>query len=193
MRIARKLGKLAAAALAVAALSVTAQAGQPAELKRDVYASGPALTLADLFVDAGPEGARAVAPAPRLGETSRVSARFISAAAAAAGLSWAPPDGLDQITVTRRAVNLGPATRRQFAALTTPAVRSDAAPPVMVRRGDTITLVYVAPGLQLTTRGKALADAGLGDSVRIVNMQSNRIVDATVTGPGAASANSGAF
>jgi flagella basal body P-ring formation protein FlgA len=37
-----------------------------------------------------------------------------------------------------------------------------------------------------------MADAGLGDGVRIMNLQSNRIVDAIVTGPGAASANQNA-
>ena len=184
-----------AAAFAGALLATSALADQPVELRRDIQASGPALTLADVFVDAGPNGARALAPAPRPGESTSVSARFVAAAAAAAGLSWTPPQGMDQITVSGRAT---PAPRKQFAALTTAHSAALATAPtrtpfgaVLVHRGDLVTLVYVAPGLQLTTHARALTDAGLGDTVQLVNQQSNRVVDATVTGPGAASAGAG--
>ena len=184
---------LIAAAFAGIFLCASALAVQPVELRRDIRASGPALTLADVFVDAGAAGGRAVAPAPRPGESTNVSARFVSAAAAAAGLSWTPPDGMDKIMVSGRS---GAATRRQYAALTqsAPAQAAPTSPAddAVIRRGDLVTLVYIAPGLQLTTRARAMADAGMGDAVRLVNLQSNRVVDATVTGPGAASANTGA-
>ncbi|MGE3142983.1 MAG: flagella basal body P-ring formation protein FlgA, partial [Hyphomonadaceae bacterium] len=58
----------------------------------------------------------------------------------------------------------------------------------VIRRGDVIQLVNVAPGLQLTTRARTLGNAAIGDSVRLVNLQSNRTVEAIVTGPGAAAA-----
>jgi flagella basal body P-ring formation protein FlgA len=61
---------------------------------------------------------------------------------------------------------------------------------VAVRRGEVITLVYSAPGIQLTTRARATTDGGVGDTVRLVNLQSNRTVDAVVTGVGAATARS---
>jgi flagella basal body P-ring formation protein FlgA len=60
---------------------------------------------------------------------------------------------------------------------------------IAVRRGEIITLVYVAPGIQLTARARAASDASVGDIVRVTNLQSNRTVEATVTGIAAASAN----
>ena len=45
---------------------------------------------------------------------------------------------------------------------------------------------YVAPGVQLTTRGKAMNDAAIGQSVKLTNLQSNKTVDAIVTAPGTA-------
>jgi flagella basal body P-ring formation protein FlgA len=70
------------------------------------------------------------------------------------------------------------AARAQAASFTT------AAP--AVRRGDTVVMVYVAPGVQLTTRGKAMNDAAIGQSVKLTNLQSNKTVDAIVTAPGTA-------
>jgi flagella basal body P-ring formation protein FlgA len=92
---------------------------------------------------------------------------------------------MDKITVTRsgatRAVARNEsAPRAQNAAY--------AAPTAVIHRGDVVTLVYVAPGLQLTTRARATADAALGAPVKLINLQSNRTVDAIATGPLAASA-----
>jgi flagella basal body P-ring formation protein FlgA len=161
-----------AASLITVALAGAAWA-RPVELKSLIQCSGPAVTLGDVFVDAGDMSGRAVAPAPAPGSRATFSARFLSAAAAAAGLEWAPPEGVDKITV----LGAG-AARAQAASFTT------AAP--AVRRGDTVVMVYVAPGVQLTTRGKAMNDAAIGQSVKLTNLQSNKIVDAIVTAPGTA-------
>ncbi len=40
------------------------------------------------------------------------------------------------------------------------------------------------PGIRLTVRGKALESGAVGDVVGVLNIQSNRTVQATVTGPG---------
>ena len=45
-------------------------------------------------------------------------------------------------------------------------------------------LIYEAPGLYLTGRGKALDSGTEGDIVNIVNLQSKRTVQGVVTGPG---------
>jgi flagellar basal body P-ring formation protein FlgA len=58
-----------------------------------------------------------------------------------------------------------------------------------VRRGETVTLEYAAPGLSLSMRARALEDGAVGDSVRFLNTSSNRTIEAVVTGPGAARAN----
>jgi hypothetical protein len=170
-----------AAALIAAALAGAAHADQMVQLKPQIEINGPAVTLGDVFVNAGGMSGRAVAPAPAPGARATFSARFLAAAAAAAGLTWTPPDGMEQVTVSRP----DGGARLQTAAFKT----APAAP--VIRRGETVTLVYVAPGLQLTTRAKALNDGGLGDPIRLVNLQSNKTVDAVVTGAGAASANGG--
>ena len=59
--------------------------------------------------------------------------------------------------------------------------------PVVVRKGDAVTLVYRVPGVELTARGKAMANGGVGDSVPVLNVQSRTQVDAVVTGAGAVS------
>ena len=63
------------------------------------------------------------------------------------------------------------------------------APPIsikaeIVQRNETVTIVYEVPGILLTVRGKALEAGADGDVVNVLNTQSNRTVQATVTGPG---------
>ncbi|MBU6406694.1 MAG: flagellar basal body P-ring formation protein FlgA [Alphaproteobacteria bacterium] len=163
--------------LAVALFAILALASNPAQaqaiLRERVTASGPAVTLGDFFQNAGEVGGRAVAPAPRPGQVTAFPARFVEAAAAAAGLAWRAPADLQEILVIGQRAS----------------ARATSAAPPAIRRGDTITLVYIAPGLQLTARGRALNDAAIGEGVRVVNLQSEVTVEAVATGPGAASAN----
>ncbi|WP_421791086.1 flagellar basal body P-ring formation chaperone FlgA [Hyphobacterium sp.] len=58
--------------------------------------------------------------------------------------------------------------------------------PVVVERGEIVSLVFSVPGLSLTARARALEDAGADEIARFVNLQSNRTVDAMVEGPGRA-------
>jgi flagella basal body P-ring formation protein FlgA len=61
---------------------------------------------------------------------------------------------------------------------------ADFAPPVLVARGDTVTLVFELPGIMLTARGTA-QDSGIkGESVTVLNPTSKRIVHGTVVGQG---------
>jgi hypothetical protein len=151
----------------------------PVTLRARVEASGPAITLGDVFDGAGDVGARAIAPAPAPGQVSTLSVALLSAASSAAGLEWTPPIGVNDIRVVRPGgmrATLAPASgARAFA---------DAA----IRRGETVTLVFQAPGVTLSTRVRALEDAGIGQNIRLMNTTSNRTIDATVTGPGAARA-----
>jgi flagella basal body P-ring formation protein FlgA len=52
-----------------------------------------------------------------------------------------------------------------------------------VHRDDNVTLVYEVPGIMLTTRGKALEAGAEGDVINVLNVQSKRTVQGTVTGP----------
>ena len=54
----------------------------------------------------------------------------------------------------------------------------------VVQRNEAIMIVYAVPGVLLTVRGKALEAGAVGDLVNVLNTQSNRTVQATVTGPG---------
>jgi flagella basal body P-ring formation protein FlgA len=64
-----------------------------------------------------------------------------------------------------------------------PLRRADLMKPQMVHRDDSVTLVYEVPGILLTTRGKALESGAEGDVINILNVQSKRTVQGTVTGP----------
>jgi flagella basal body P-ring formation protein FlgA len=60
----------------------------------------------------------------------------------------------------------------------------DLGKPDLVTRDQNITLIYDAPGVHLTGRGKAMDSGTLGDTVNVMNTQSKRVVQGTVTGPG---------
>jgi len=179
-----RLLRAAVLAAVLLASNVTAASAQTSvSLRNTIEAGGAAVTLDDFFENAGPAGARAVAPAPGAGRTATFSPLFLQAAARAAGLDWTPPAGMTAILVTGRGATV--ATPARFQSTSSPTTARD---DIAVRRGETVTLVYVSPGLQLTTRARALGDGGVGDSVRLVNLTSNRTIDAVVTGAGAATA-----
>jgi flagella basal body P-ring formation protein FlgA len=54
----------------------------------------------------------------------------------------------------------------------------------LVGRNETVTIYYEAPGMVLTIRGKALDAGAMGDVVNVLNVQSKRTIQATVSGPG---------
>lgn len=153
----------------------------PVMLRARVEASGPAITMGDVF-DGAPANVagRAIAPAPPPGQMSSLSVPLLSAAASAAGLDWTPPAGVTEVRVVR------PGGARATLA---PSGGARAMADAAVRRGETVTLTYAAPGISLIMRARALEDGAVGDSVRFLNTSSNRTIDAVVTGPGAARAN----
>jgi flagella basal body P-ring formation protein FlgA len=60
----------------------------------------------------------------------------------------------------------------------------DLGKPDLVTRDQSVTLIYESPGIYLTGRGKAVDSGTQGDVVNITNLQSKRIVQGTVVGPG---------
>ncbi|MCC6946276.1 MAG: flagellar basal body P-ring formation protein FlgA [Bradyrhizobiaceae bacterium] len=93
--------------------------------------------------------------------------------------------------VTRVGAVIGQAARRALRAGQTlrPA---DLMKPDLVGRNEMVTILFAAPGLSLTARGKALAAGAEGDTVTVLNPQSKRVLQATVTGPGLVTAGRGA-
>ena len=53
---------------------------------------------------------------------------------------------------------------------------------ILVPKGSLVTIVLKAPKMTLTAQGKALEDGSDGDTVRILNTQSNKVIEAEVTG-----------
>ena len=62
--------------------------------------------------------------------------------------------------------------------------------PVVVTKGQSITMHFEVPGISLVATGKALSEGGVGDSVTVLNPVSYRQILATVTGPGTVRAES---
>jgi len=56
--------------------------------------------------------------------------------------------------------------------------------PPLVQRNDSVTIVYQAPGIVLTLRGEAQEAGALGDQISVMNAQSKRVVQGTVSAPG---------
>lgn len=75
-------------------------------------------------------------------------------------------------------------TARRALAAGVPILVSDLQRAALVRRGELVTLVLTAPGMQLTARGRALADGGEGDVVRVTNESSRSIVEGIVLADG---------
>ena len=65
-----------------------------------------------------------------------------------------------------------------------PLAAADLMKPEMVARGDTVTLTYQAPGITLTLRGPAQDSGALGDSIGVLNLETKRVVQGVISGPG---------
>jgi len=65
-----------------------------------------------------------------------------------------------------------------------PLAATDLMKPEMVARGDTVTLTYQAPGIMLTLRGQAQDSGALGDSIRVLNLETKRVVQGVISGAG---------
>ncbi|MGG5808792.1 flagellar basal body P-ring formation chaperone FlgA [Falsiroseomonas sp. CW058] len=78
---------------------------------------------------------------------------------------------------------VGQAMRRPAGA-DQPLLLADLAQPVAVERGATVTMVYEAPGMQLTAQGRAMEAAARGAAVAVMNIASRQVVEAVVVAPG---------
>ena len=91
---------------------------------------------------------------------------------------------LPSTTVTKFELLTGMQTRRTLRAGEN--VRpDDVRRPVVVTKGQTVTMLFSAPGVELAAMGRAMSEGGVGDTVTVQNPVSFRMVTATVTGPGA--------
>jgi flagella basal body P-ring formation protein FlgA len=54
----------------------------------------------------------------------------------------------------------------------------------LVKRGKTVSILADLSGLQVSMRGKALADGSYGDRIQVKNLKSGRVISGTVAGNG---------
>ncbi len=65
-----------------------------------------------------------------------------------------------------------------------PISKKDFERPMLIGRGDKVTVTYEVGSMKLTSRAKALTDGAKGDVIDVMNLQSRRIVPATVSSRG---------
>jgi len=91
---------------------------------------------------------------------------------------------LPSTTVTKFEALIGMQTRRLLR--TGENVRpDDVRHPVVVTKGQTVTMNFSAPGVDLNATGRAMSEGGVGDTVTVQNPASFRMITAIVIGPGA--------
>ncbi|MCC0016869.1 MAG: flagellar basal body P-ring formation protein FlgA [Rhodobiaceae bacterium] len=86
-------------------------------------------------------------------------------------------------TVLSRDAVAGMAARRSIRS-GKPLRNGDLMEPIIVHRDDVVAIVFERPGLVLSVRGRAVANGARGDVIAVTNLQSNRILQAEITGPG---------
>lgn len=62
--------------------------------------------------------------------------------------------------------------------------KSDVRQPILVNRGDLVTMEIRTPYILITARGRALDSGARGDTIRLRNTQSKKTLEAKIVGPG---------
>ena len=65
-----------------------------------------------------------------------------------------------------------------------PVMQGDLGRPAILERNQQVVMVYVNGGLSITSEGRVLDRAGIGERVRVMNLSSKSIVYGTVTADG---------
>jgi flagella basal body P-ring formation protein FlgA len=94
-----------------------------------------------------------------------------------------PRSEVGRDVITRRADVIGLAARGTMQG-GRPLRAVDLMKPDLVLRNEAVTLVYEAPGMVLTIRGKANDGGAQGDVISVLNEQSKRVVQGVIVGPG---------
>ncbi len=63
--------------------------------------------------------------------------------------------------------------------------------PIVVIKGQMVTMQFNAPGVELAAMGRAMSEGGVGDNVTVQNPASYRMISATVVAPGTVRATGG--
>ncbi len=102
-----------------------------------------------------------------------------------------PRSEVGRDALTKRADVIGMAARGAMQG-GRPLRAADLMKPDLVLRNQAVTLVYEAPGMVLTIRGKANEGGAEGDVISVLNEQSKRVVQGMIVGPGRVAITTGA-
>ena len=94
-----------------------------------------------------------------------------------------PSDRLNQTFVVAASELVGKTPKRSIRP-GEPIRPGDIQTPVVIRRGELVTVVLQSAGLLLTAQAKALEDGAQGQAIRVSNTRSGKTLDAAVSGPG---------
>ncbi|MBF0250343.1 MAG: flagellar basal body P-ring formation protein FlgA [Alphaproteobacteria bacterium] len=94
-----------------------------------------------------------------------------------------PQKRLSRNAIVDPARLIGMAVRRTVSA-GKPVADNDVRRPLLVGKGDRVTMVLATPQMQITAVGRAIEEGGEGDTISIANTQTNKVVEGVVTGPG---------
>jgi flagellar basal body P-ring formation protein FlgA len=94
-----------------------------------------------------------------------------------------PADRLTQSFVVADAELIGKTPKRSIRP-GEPVRPSDIQTPIVIHKGDLVTVVLKSAALLLTAQAKALEDGTQGQAIRVSNTRSAKTLDATVSGPG---------
>ena len=104
-----------------------------------------------------------------------VTADDLTEAAVTGNLPANTADSADQL--------IGMAARKPLRA-GRPVSLSEVRQPILVVKGSLVTVRVSMPGIELSTTAKAIEQGAMGDVIRVMNLTSNRVVQAVVSGPG---------
>jgi flagella basal body P-ring formation protein FlgA len=99
------------------------------------------------------------------------------------GMVQVPTRRLVQAVVAEPADLIGKTPRRAVRP-GQPVRVADVRLPIVIHKGELVTIVVESKDMRLTAQGRANDDGAQGEAIRIANTRSGKTIDATVAGPG---------
>jgi flagella basal body P-ring formation protein FlgA len=99
------------------------------------------------------------------------------------GMVEVPAERLVQAVVAEAADLVGKTPRRAVRP-GQPVRVGDVRFPIVIRKGELVTIVIESKHMHLTAQGRANDDGAQGEAIRVANTRSGKTLDATVAGPG---------
>lgn len=87
--------------------------------------------------------------------------------------------------VSSAAQLIGKTPKRSISALR-PIRTDEIGTPAIVHKGETVSIMYKTPSMEIKTVGEALENGAEGDIIKIRNPESHNVIQATITGKGTA-------